>query len=84
MNNVIMRKIVLTAAFQPLAGSRTVASFTVSVPPSNSGDALFQGDGGAEVPWVPGEWHDFHSVDLAAIRVKGNSGDIVTVVGGTW
>ncbi|HRR86587.1 MAG TPA: hypothetical protein P5316_16370 [Phycisphaerae bacterium] len=84
MNNTIMRKLVLTANYQPLAAEKVVGSFVISAPPSNANDAIFLGDEGADVPWVPGEWHSFRNVDLAAIQVKGTPGDIVTVVGGTW
>ncbi len=88
MNNVIMRKLVLTADYQPLAPGRVVGSFVISVPPKNTNDAIFLGDEGAEVPWVPGEWHEFNRVNLAEIKVKGTpgggGGDIVTVIGGTW
>jgi len=84
MNNVIMRKLVLTADYQPLAAERVVGSFTISAPPGNENDVLFRGDLGADVPWVPGEWHEFRSVNLAEVQVKGTPGDIVTVVGGTW
>lgn len=84
MNNVILRTIVLTGQYQPLCAERLVASATVSVPPESQGTAYFRGDDGSDVPWVPGEWHTLHSVDLSAIFVKGTPGDIVTVVGGTW
>ncbi len=84
MNNVIMRKLVLTADFQPLAPGSVVGSFTISATPNNASDAVFLGDEGADVPWVPGEWHTFASVDLAEIQVKGTPGDVVTVIGGTW
>lgn len=84
MNNVIMRKIVVAAEYQPLAGQQLVGSVTISTPPGNAADVIFKGDDGGEVPWVPGEWHDFRSVNLAAIQVKGEPGDVVTVVGGTW
>jgi hypothetical protein len=84
MNNVIMRTLVLTGDYQPLAAQRVVGSFTISAPPSNADDAIFLGDEGANVPWVPGEWHEFNRVNLAEIKVKGTPGDIVTVVGGTW
>ena len=46
--------------------------------------AEHEGDEGADVPWVPGEWHEFNRVNLAEVQVKGTPGDIVTVVGGTW
>ena len=84
MNNVTMRTLVLTGDYQPLAAQRVVGSFTISAPPSNADDAIFLGDEGANVPWVPGEWHEFNRVNLAEIKVKGTPGDIVTVVGGTW
>lgn len=84
MNNIIMRKLILTADYQPLAAERVVGSFTISAPPDNTGDAIFLGDEGADVPWVPGEWHEFNRVNLAEISVKGTPGDVVTVVGGTW
>ena len=44
MNNVIMRKLVLTADYQPLAPGRLVGSFTISAPPNNEDDAIFLGD----------------------------------------
>ena len=84
MNNVIMRKIDLTSEYQPRAVEKTVGTVTISTPPSNTGDVLFLGDTNQEVPWVPGEWHYFKSVDLSSIQVKGSVGDIVTIVGGTW
>jgi len=84
MNNTIMRKLVLTGDYQPLATKRVVGSFNISAPPSNADDAIFLGDEGDDVPWVPGEWHTFRHVNLAEIQVKGTPGDVVTVVGGTW
>jgi len=84
MNNVIMRKLVLTADYQPLSAEHFVGSVVISVPPSNEDAVTFRGDLGADVPWVPGEWHEFYSVDLNEVMVKGTPGDIVTVVGGTW
>jgi hypothetical protein len=74
----------LTADYQPLAAEKVVGSFVISAPPSNDDDAIFLGDEGADVPWVPGEWHEFNRVNLAEVKVKGTPGDIVTVVGGTW
>ena len=84
MNNVLMRKIDVTGDYAPLAASTTVASVTISCPPANSGTVYFKGDDGSDVPWIPGEWHDFQSVNLAEIEVKGTPGDTVTLVGGTW
>jgi hypothetical protein len=84
MNNVIMRKIDVTGSYQPLASAEMVVSVTISAQPSNSGPVYFKGDDGLDVPWLPGEWHAFWSVNLAEIEVKGTPGDVVTVVGGTW
>lgn len=84
MNNVIMRRIGVTADYQPLSERRMVASATLSCPPTNSGPIHFRGDDGSDVPWLPGEWHDFWNVDLAGIVVKGTPGDVVTIIGGTW
>jgi len=84
MNNTVMRKVVVTGEFAALASKQTVASVTISCPPGNAGNVLFRGDTGQEVPWVPGEWHAFQRIDLAAVEIKGTPGDAVTVVGGTW
>jgi hypothetical protein len=84
MNNVVMRKITVTASYQPLAAVKTVASVTISCPPTNSGTVYFRGDDGLDVPWMPGEWHEFKAVNLNGILVKGTVGNVVTVVGGTW
>ena len=84
MNNVVMRKITVTADYQPLVSASLVASVTISTPPTNSANVLFKGDDGSDVPFVPGEWHEFRSIDLAGIQVKGSPGDVVSVVGGTW
>ena len=84
MNNCLIRKIDVTGDYAPLAAGTTVASVTISCPPANVGTVYFKGDDGSDVPWVPGEWHDFKGVNLAEIEVKGTPGDTVTVVGGTW
>ena len=68
MNNVIMRKYDVTSDYQVLASSQLVGSVTISVPPTNVGNVFFKGDDGSDVPWAPGEWHDFFSVNLAAIE----------------
>lgn len=84
MNNVIMRKIDMMADWQPLSMVCLIGSVTISAPPTNAAAVVFRGDDGSEVPWTAGEWHDFRSVDLSTIYVKGQSGDVLTVVGGTW
>jgi len=85
MHNVLMRKVVVTAVYQPLsAKSREVVSVEVSTPPTNTGPVYFRGDDGTDVPWVPGEYHAFLRINLADLQVKGTPGDVVTLVGGTW
>lgn len=85
MNNVILRTIPLTVDFQPLSAQEVeVASVDVTCPPGNHGNAIFQGDDGSEVAWIPGEYHTFLRVNLAAVRVRGTPGDVLTLVGGTW
>jgi hypothetical protein len=85
MNNIVMRKIVVTAVYQPLSAKDVeVVSVEVSTPPGNSGPVNFKGDDGADVPWIAGEFHSFQRVNLADLKVKGTPGDIVTVVGGSW
>lgn len=84
MNNVIMRKIDVTADYQPLSSGKLVASVTISSPPGNAANVTFKTPEGNEVLWISGEWHNFRSIDLAEIQVKGTVGDTVTIVGGTW
>lgn len=84
MNNVIMRKIAVTTIYTPLVASKLVGSVTISALPTNTGNVQFRGDDGLDVPWLPGEWHEFKSVDLADIEIKGVEGDAITVIGGTW
>jgi len=84
MNNLIMRKIVVTAEYQPLVAGRLVCSGTISALPNNVGEVFFKGDDGSDVPWLAGEWHRVVSVDLSEIFVRGTPGDAVTIIGGTW
>ncbi|WP_428937770.1 hypothetical protein [Fontivita pretiosa] len=84
MNNLILRKVTVTANYQPLSAGPLVGSVTISCPPGNIGVVNFRGDDGSDVPWIPGEWHDFQRINLAEVQVKGTAGDTVTIVGGTW
>jgi hypothetical protein len=84
MNNTIMRHITVTGSYQALVAERLVGSVTISTPPTNSANVIFEGDDGSDVAWIPGEWHQFRSIDLSRIRIKGTPDDVVTVVGGTW
>jgi len=83
MTNPFMRKIVLTAAYQPLSTVKLVLSVQVSCLPGNAGNALFKCGGDTDVPWIPGEWHDFVGIDLSEIQVKGTPGDLITIIGGS-
>ncbi len=56
MNNVLMRQIAVTAAYEPLAAKRTVLSVTISCPPTNAAVVYFKGDDGSDVPWLPGQY----------------------------
>jgi hypothetical protein len=61
-----------------------VVTVTISCPPGNSANVLFKGDGGSDVPWIPGEWHTLVSINLHDVQVKGTEGDTVTIIGGDW
>lgn len=82
MNNVLMRKIVLSTQYQPLG--REVASVTVRMPASNKQAVVFEGEDGAEVGWDKGTQFELKRVNLAEIKVKGRAGDLVVLAGGTW
>jgi hypothetical protein len=85
MNNIIMLKITTNGSAQPLSATKLIASVTISCPPSNVYQAFLKvGTSGTEVPWVPGEWHEFKSIDLNMVYVRGFSPDVITVIGGTW
>jgi len=84
MNRTIMRKVIVSADYRPLASRSLRGSFEISAVPGNAGTVFFRGDDGGDVPWTQGEFHSFHEVDLAAIFAKGTPGDVVTVIGGTW
>ena len=85
MNNIVMRKVVVGADFQPItAQANEVATVEVSASPDNSGPVFFLGDDGSEVPFLPGEYHQFVRINLADLKVKGTPGDVVTFIGGSW
>ncbi len=84
MNNVIMRQVAVTAVFAPLSSGRLVGTFEISTPPTNTGNVIFKGDDNTEVTWVPGEFHTVRRVNLAEIQARGQAGDVVSIVGGTW
>jgi len=85
MNNLVQRLITVTAQWQPATAlAAEVASVDVLALPTNSGPVEFLGDRGEPVPWQPGEWHSFPRINLADLQVRGQVGDRITLVGGTW
>jgi hypothetical protein len=85
MSNLVQRVITLTPSWQsPTALSEEIASVDVLALPTNSAPVEFLGDQGQPVPWQPGEWHTFPRINLADLQVRGQAGDRVTVVGGSW
>ncbi|MBN2377058.1 MAG: hypothetical protein JXD22_11695 [Sedimentisphaerales bacterium] len=84
MNNVIARKIAVTASYAALSSSSEVVTVTLSALTSNSHDVYLEGDTGDDVPLIAGEWHTLKSVDLSRVKIKGTVGDYVSIIGGTW
>lgn len=85
MNNIVQRLIAVTGEWQSASSLREeVASVDVLALPTNAGPVEFLGDQEQPVPWQPGEWHTFPRINLADLKVRGQLGDRVTVVGGTW
>ncbi len=85
MNNIVQRVIVVGPEYQPCSIlEEEVASVDVLALPTNAAPVEFAGDTGSPVPWQPGEWHSFGRINLALLRVRGQPGDRVTLVGGTW
>ena len=84
MNNVFMRKVDVTEEYTPLVSEQIVLTVTISAPPTNAANVFFKGEDGSDVPWTSGEWHQFSSINLAELQVKGTLGDVITIIGGTW
>lgn len=84
MNNVIMRKVELTEDYRPLSDRPLVMSGEICAPPFNAGPVYFRGDDGADIPWIPGEFHRVVRCNIADIHAKGPEGCILTIIGGTW
>ena len=83
-NNTIMRTKTLGAAYSALAATPVIFSGTITAGLNNVGTAYLKGDTGDDVPLAPGEFHEFHHVDLSLIEVKGTVNDVVTSIGGSW
>ena len=84
MNNIIARKVTITANYAALSSDTDdIGTITITSPASNSGNINIQGDAGGDTPIVPGEWHKFENVRLSDIKVKGTADDILTIIGNT-
>jgi len=83
-NNLILRRIEVTPEWKPLSPVPLVGTVDLSTPPSNSGPVFIRAGLGEEAFQIPGESHALVGVDLAEISVSGQSGDVVTLIGGTW
>lgn len=87
MNNAIMRTVDVTTEWAALSSGSMRFSGTISALPANAAAVEFRSRtdaDGESVNWIAGEYHDFNGVDLATIQIKGQAGDKVTLVGGTW
>ena len=85
MSNIVQRVISVTPNWQPATQlPEEIASVDVLALPTNQHPVEFEGDLGQAVPWQPGEWHSFPRINLALLKVRGQQGDQITVVGGAW
>jgi len=87
MNNAIIRTVDVTTEWAALSSAPMRFSGTISALPANAAAVEFRSltdADGESVAWVTGEYHTFEGVDLATIQIKGQAGDKVTLVGGTW
>ncbi len=89
-NNVVMRQISVNSLWQPLSAGSVIGTFTISSPPSNANNVLLRtaSEPDQHVTWVPGEFHTFTRIDLAAIEVtfapgSTPAGDLITINGGS-
>ena len=83
-NNLIIRRIEVTPEYRPLVDHALVGTFDISTPPFNSAPVYVQGDDGSDVELVPGECHQLVRISLDQVKVRGDAGCVVTVIGGTW
>ena len=83
-NNVILRVVEMTEAFQPLSDRRLTGTVTISAPPSNSGPVFLRAGPDEEAWMINGEHHCFRRIDLASLEARGTPGDVLTIIGGSW
>ena len=83
-NNLIIRRFEVKPEFRRLSEVEVIGTVDISTPPFNSAPVFLKGDNGDEVVMVPGECHAFQRISLSDIWIRGDEGNIVTVIGGTW
>ena len=83
-HNIVMRRVEMSSEYRPLSERSLIVSAEIGAPPTNAGPVYFRGDLGDDMLWPPGAYHFFKSVDLSLIFVKGDPGDVVSIIGGTW
>ena len=83
-HNLILRRIEVTPEWKPLSSVPLVGTVDISTPPSNAGPVFIRAGAGEESFSIPGEAHSWKGVDLSQVEVTGQTGDMVTIIGGTW
>jgi len=83
-NNLILRRVEVTEEYRPLSDVPLVGTVTLSAAPTNAGPIFLRSDDGEDVPMHQAEFHVFKRIDLSLVMIKGQPGDYVTAIGGTW
>ena len=83
-HHVVMRRIEMSSEYRPLSDRSLIVSAEIGAPPTNTGPVYFRGDLGDDVLWPPGSFHFVQNVDVSLLFARGEPGDVVTVIGGTW
>lgn len=79
--NAIIKQVTLGAAYAALSSTDSYGDFQLWAPVTNGNNAFIEGDEGADVLLDPGVPVMLLGVNLAEIKVKGTSPDVVTVIG---
>lgn len=83
-NNLILRRVEVGDDWRPLSDVPLVATVDISTPPTNAGPVFFRAGVAEESFFIGGETHTWRNADLSTVEVRGQPGDIVTIIGGTW
>jgi len=81
VRNVVILKIDLDSADQPLSTSKLVATFTLTAANTNSQAATLSDGKGNEALLPAGVQYYFERVDLADLQVRSKAGEVMFVVG---